>query len=63
MGWYVGSVCMQTYEPNTLLLDNSLTIMGARLPSTATTCFLHPEKKVVAVCGDGGFMLDSQARF
>jgi hypothetical protein len=26
-------------------------------------CFHHPEMKVVAICGDGGFMLNSQARF
>jgi hypothetical protein len=63
MGWYVGSVCMQAYEPNTLLLDNSLATMGAGLPSAAAACLLHPEKKVVAVCGDGGFMLNSQAGF
>jgi acetolactate synthase-1/2/3 large subunit len=43
---------MSAYEPNTLLLDNSLTTMGARLPSMATTYFFHPKKKVVAVCGD-----------
>jgi hypothetical protein len=63
MAWYVGSVCMQAYEPNTLLLDNSLATMGAGLPSAAAACLLHPEKKVVAVCGDGGFMLNSQAGF
>jgi len=50
---------MQAYEPNTLLLDNSLTTMGVGLPSTTTTCLLHLEKKVVAICGDGGFMLNS----
>jgi thiamine pyrophosphate-dependent acetolactate synthase large subunit-like protein len=54
---------MQAYEPNTLLLDNSLTIMGTWLPLAVTACFLHPEKKVVAICGDGGFMLNSQVGF
>jgi hypothetical protein len=62
MGWYVGSLCMQAYEPSTLLLDNSLTTMGVGLP-LATTCLFHPEKKVVAVCDDGGFMLNSQLIF
>ncbi|CAM6019689.1 unnamed protein product [Sphagnum balticum] len=52
--------CYKAYEPNTLLLDNSLATMGAGLPSAAAACLLHPEKKVVAVCGDGGFMLNSQ---
>jgi len=37
--------------------------MIARLPSVASAYFLHPEKKVVVVCGDEGFMLNSQAGF
>jgi hypothetical protein len=37
--------------------------MGARLPSMASAYFLHPEKKVVVVCGDEGFILNSQAGF
>jgi len=37
--------------------------MGAGLPLVATTCLFHLEKKVVPICGDGGFMLNSQARF
>jgi thiamine pyrophosphate-dependent acetolactate synthase large subunit-like protein len=53
---------MQAYEPNTLLLDNSLTTMGVGLPLATTTYFFHP-KKVVVVCGDGGFMLNSQSGF
>jgi hypothetical protein len=63
MGWYIGSVCIQAYEPNTLLLDNFLATMGAGLPLAVITCLLHPEKKVVDVYGDGGFMLNSQAWF
>jgi thiamine pyrophosphate-dependent acetolactate synthase large subunit-like protein len=50
---------MHAYEPNTSFLNNSLTIMGAKLPSIATTCLFHLEKKVVIACGDGGFMLNS----
>ncbi len=62
MGCYVGNVCMQAYEPNTLFFDNFLATMGARLPLAATTCFFHLENKVVVVCGDGGFTLNSQAK-
>lgn len=51
---------MQAFEPNTLLLDNALATMGAGLPSAMAAAILHPEKKVVAVCGDGGFMMNSQ---
>jgi acetolactate synthase I/II/III large subunit len=34
--------------------------MGAGFPSAMTVNLLHPDKKVVAVCGDGGFMMNSQ---
>jgi len=47
-------------EPNTVLLDNALASMGAGLPSAMTAKLVHPEKKVVAICGDGGFMMNSQ---
>lgn len=52
----------QAFEPNTLLLDNALASMGAGLPSAMAVALLYPEKKVVAVCGDGGFMMNSQVR-
>ena len=46
--------------PNTLLLDNSLATMGAGLPVAMEVARLYPNKKVLAVCGDGGFMMNSQ---
>lgn len=52
--------CYKAYERNTLLLDNALASMGAGLPSAMAAAILHPEKKIVAVCGDGGFMMNSQ---
>ena len=45
---------------NTLLLDNALATMGAGLPSAMMAKLLHPERRVLAVCGDGGFMMNSQ---
>lgn len=48
------------YLPNTLLLDNALATMGAGLPSAMAAKILHPEKKVISVSGDGGFMMNSQ---
>ncbi|CAA6826419.1 MAG: Acetolactate synthase large subunit (EC [uncultured Sulfurovum sp.] len=48
------------YAPNTMLLDNALATMGAGVSSAMTAKLLYPEKKVVAVCGDGGFMMNSQ---
>jgi acetolactate synthase-1/2/3 large subunit len=48
------------YRPNTVLLDNALATMGAGLPSAIAAASLFPRRKVVAVCGDGGFMMSSQ---
>lgn len=48
------------HQPNTLLLDNALATMGAGLPSAMAVKLIQPERKVVAVCGDGGFMMNSQ---
>jgi acetolactate synthase-1/2/3 large subunit len=46
--------------PNTMLLDNALATMGAGLPSAMAAKQIHPERKVVSVNGDGGFMMNSQ---
>uniref|UniRef100_UPI00405728C2 acetolactate synthase large subunit n=1 Tax=Candidatus Electrothrix sp. TaxID=2170559 RepID=UPI00405728C2 len=43
-----------------VLLDNALATMGAGLPVAIAAKMLFPEKKVVAICGDGGFMMNSQ---
>ena len=50
----------RTYTANTLLLDNALATMGAGLPSAMMAKLLYPERRVMAVCGDGGFMMNSQ---
>ena len=47
-------------RPNTLLLDNALATMGAGLPSAIAAKIVHPQRKVVAVAGDGGFLMNSQ---
>lgn len=46
--------------PNTVLLDNALATMGAGLPSAIAAKIVFPGRKVMAVCGDGGFMMNSQ---
>ncbi|MFQ3249211.1 acetolactate synthase large subunit [Glaciecola sp.] len=48
------------FYPNTLLLDNALATMGAGLPSALAAKLVYPEKAVLTVCGDGGFMMNSQ---
>jgi acetolactate synthase I/II/III large subunit len=50
----------RTLVANTLLLDNALATMGAGLPSAMMAAMLYPERRVLAVCGDGGFMMNSQ---
>ncbi len=50
----------RTHVANTLLLDNALATMGAGLPSAIAAKLLHPQRRVLAVCGDGGFMMNSQ---
>ncbi|MGC1578496.1 MAG: acetolactate synthase large subunit [Beijerinckiaceae bacterium] len=50
----------RTHVVNTLLLDNALATMGAGLPSAMMAAMLHPTRRVLAVCGDGGFMMNSQ---
>ena len=50
----------RTDVPNTVLLDNALATMGAGLPSAIEATRLFPERKVMAICGDGGFMMNSQ---
>jgi acetolactate synthase-1/2/3 large subunit len=50
----------RTRVANTLLLDNALATMGAGLPSAMMASILYPGRRVLAVCGDGGFMMNSQ---
>lgn len=47
-------------NPNTVLLDNALATMGAGLPSAMMSKMVYPDRPVIAVCGDGGFMMNSQ---
>ena len=50
----------RTHISNTVLLDNALATMGAGLPSAMMAAMLHPDRRVMAICGDGGFMMNSQ---
>ena len=50
----------KAHLPNTILLDNALATMGAGLPSAMGAKLVYPERKVIAICGDGGFMMNSQ---
>ncbi len=50
----------KAHTPNSVLLDNALATMGAGLPSAMAARLVHPERKIMAICGDGGFMMNSQ---
>ncbi|MET0774991.1 MAG: acetolactate synthase large subunit [Pseudomonas mandelii] len=50
----------KAYMPNTVLLDNALATMGAGLPSAMAARLVYSQIPIVAVCGDGGFMMNSQ---
>ena len=47
-------------RPNTLLLDNALATMGAGLAAGMEAARLDPARRTVAVCGDGGFLMNVQ---
>ena len=47
-------------KPNTVLLDNALATMGAGLPSGMAAKMVYPDRRVMAIVGDGGFMMNSQ---
>lgn len=48
------------YEPNTVLISNGFAAMGFALPAAVAAKLVHPERKVVAVSGDGGFLMNCQ---
>ncbi|MEO6817181.1 MAG: acetolactate synthase large subunit [Edaphobacter sp.] len=56
--WFARNYRTQT--SNSILLDNALATMGAGLPSAMMAALLYPDKRIMAVCGDGGFMMNSQ---
>jgi acetolactate synthase-1/2/3 large subunit len=48
------------YEPNTVLISNGYAAMGFGLPAAIAAKLAHPERRVVAVSGDGGFLMNVQ---
>jgi acetolactate synthase-1/2/3 large subunit len=48
------------YHPNTCLISNGFASMGIALPGAMSAKMVHPEHKVVAVTGDGGFLMNVQ---
>jgi acetolactate synthase-1/2/3 large subunit len=48
------------YEPNTVLIANGLAGMGFAVPAAVGAKLVHPNRKVVTVNGDGGFLMNAQ---
>ncbi|MBZ0253878.1 MAG: acetolactate synthase large subunit, partial [Candidatus Methylomirabilis sp.] len=47
-------------EPNTCLIPNGFCSMGFALPGAVAAKLVHPGRKVLAICGDGGFLMNAQ---
>ncbi len=48
------------HEPGTVLIANGLAGMGFALPTAIGAKLVHPDRNVVAVHGDGGFLMNCQ---
>ncbi|HAJ63071.1 MAG TPA: acetolactate synthase large subunit [Cyanobacteria bacterium UBA8543] len=47
-------------RPNTCLISNGFAAMGIAMPGALAAKLVHPDRKVVAVTGDGGFLMNCQ---
>ncbi|NLV41056.1 MAG: acetolactate synthase large subunit [Candidatus Hydrogenedentes bacterium] len=47
-------------EPNTCLIPNGFCSMGGSLPGAIAAKLVHPDRRIMALCGDGGFMMNVQ---
>jgi acetolactate synthase-1/2/3 large subunit len=47
-------------EPNTVMIANGLAGMGIALPTAIAAKLVHPERRVLTVNGDGGFLMNAQ---
>jgi acetolactate synthase I/II/III large subunit len=50
-----------TYKSKTCFIFNGFCSMGGSMPSAISAKMLNPEQNIVALCGDGGFMMSIQA--
>lgn len=48
------------YAPNTVIISNGFASMGIALPGGLAAKLVHPQRRIVAACGDGGFLMNSQ---
>ena len=50
----------QAEAPNTCIISNGFASMGIGVPGAIAAKLVHPERKVVTITGDAGFMMNSQ---
>ena len=48
------------HEPNTCLIPNGFCSMGFALPGAVAAAFVHPDRRILAICGDAGFLMNVQ---
>lgn len=48
------------YQPNTCIISNGFATMGIAVPGALAAKLINPDKKVLAITGDGGFMMNCQ---
>lgn len=48
------------HEPNTCLIPNGFCSMGFALPGAIAASLVHPERKILGIAGDAGFMMNVQ---
>ncbi len=48
------------HEPNTCLIPNGFCSMGFALPGALAASLVYPDRRVLAVCGDAGFLMNVQ---
>jgi acetolactate synthase-1/2/3 large subunit len=49
----------RSYQPRTLLISNGQQTLGVALPWAIAATLVHPEKTVVSMSGDGGFLFSA----
>lgn len=50
----------ECYQPNTCIISNGFASMGIGVPGAFAAKLLNPDKKVLTITGDGGFMMNNQ---
>jgi acetolactate synthase-1/2/3 large subunit len=50
----------QCHEPNTCLIPNGFCSMGFALPGAIAASIVHPERRILAIAGDAGFLMNVQ---